>query len=293
MMTDSADEKDIDKLHKLCRDKHTTVADLLEIIEAQYPRLLANVQKAINKKKRKRSEALAEVETIEAPWLRVSKQAKLLPEETPESAGSIGPTVVKFEEALRPYDLFTIEKDEAATSSLRAKLRNWIGQRDKLGRTALHLAAWSGNVDAMKLLTLSDSDGIPLIDIHIAAQDGAQPIHFAASGGHLEAVKLCVRLGGRVNAATSKGSKTPLEFAQKKGHEDVIAYLISKQGRTKERPRKGQVEKTQGVPSDVEDSLDEHRDQNSDSLPRVAESSSEEQSPDVRPATDEVTHSVE
>eukprot|EP01057_Protomagalhaensia_wolfi_P005581 Protomagalhaensia_wolfi_Nauph_80__5580@NODE_622_length_2193_cov_116_896007_g467_i0_p1_GENE_NODE_622_length_2193_cov_116_896007_g467_i0NODE_622_length_2193_cov_116_896007_g467_i0_p1_ORF_typecomplete_len326_score65_81Ank_2/PF12796_7/0_00074Ank_2/PF12796_7/4_5e13Ank_4/PF13637_6/3_3e05Ank_4/PF13637_6/1_3e11Ank_5/PF13857_6/0_00024Ank_5/PF13857_6/6_9e10Ank_5/PF13857_6/38Ank_3/PF13606_6/5_9e05Ank_3/PF13606_6/4_4e05Ank_3/PF13606_6/2_9e02Ank/PF00023_30/0_00065Ank/PF00023_30/0_0028Ank/PF00023_30/7_4CortBP len=234
-MSITTQSTDLERLHAKCRDPSQPITDILNIIEAQYPRLLANLQKQANKKKRKAQNAFEQDELIEAPWLRkaLKTETATAGSQSPQqSQSAIGPAIpVQRETEPRPFDLFVLDGDESGTAALRTKLRNWVSQKDGLGRTALHLAAFSGNLDAIKLLTIKDGKGLPLMDIHIAAQDGAQPLHFAASAGHLDAVKLCLRLGSRVNAATSK-AKTALDFAQKKGHQDVIDFLLSKHARS-------------------------------------------------------------
>eukprot|EP01056_Protomagalhaensia_sp_Gyna25_P001057 Protomagalhaensia_sp_Gyna_25__1056@NODE_150_length_4865_cov_47_746788_g116_i0_p2_GENE_NODE_150_length_4865_cov_47_746788_g116_i0NODE_150_length_4865_cov_47_746788_g116_i0_p2_ORF_typecomplete_len326_score69_52Ank_4/PF13637_6/2_7e05Ank_4/PF13637_6/5_7e12Ank_2/PF12796_7/0_00053Ank_2/PF12796_7/4e13Ank_5/PF13857_6/0_00027Ank_5/PF13857_6/1_5e09Ank_5/PF13857_6/3_6Ank_3/PF13606_6/6_7e05Ank_3/PF13606_6/8_3e05Ank_3/PF13606_6/1_9e02Ank/PF00023_30/0_00058Ank/PF00023_30/0_0029Ank/PF00023_30/2_7_NODE_150_leng len=234
-MSITTQSNDLERLHAKCRDPASPISDLLNLIEAQYPRLLANQQKAANKKKRKAQNAFEQDQLIEAPWLR--KVSKTDSNDTPSAehrntSPVIGPAIPTPQDTEpRPFDLFVIDGDESGTTGLRTKLRNWVSQKDTLGRTALHLAAFNGNIDAMKLLTIKDGKGVPLMDIHISAQDGAQPLHFAASAGNLEAVKLCLRLGSRVNAATSK-AKTALDFAQKKGHQDVVDFLLAKHARS-------------------------------------------------------------
>lgn len=82
-----------------------------------------------------------------------------------------------------------------------------IDVKDACGRSALHLAATIGNVEAIKLL----------IDhgMQVDAWENRQkvtPLHCAASKGKLECVKALIAYGADVNAAI-KINKSPLHFA--------------------------------------------------------------------------------
>lgn len=65
------------------------------------------------------------------------------------------------------------------------------------------------------------------VDVNTADYDKRTAIHLAASEGKLEAVKTLVSLKANVDPADRFGG-TPLDDAQRKNHKEVIAYLKSK-----------------------------------------------------------------
>ena len=64
-------------------------------------------------------------------------------------------------------------------------------------------------------------------DPDLATFQGATPLGFAASEGHVEVVQLLLDHEAKVNLATNKGT-TPLSFAAQKGHVEVARQLIEK-----------------------------------------------------------------
>lgn len=89
------------------------------------------------------------------------------------------------------------------------------------GVTPLHLAAFVGNMEVLKLL-LADSD----IKVNNAMSiGGIEPLHFAAFRGNTEVVKLFLAAPGiKVNSKDDKG-RTPLHYAESQGHTAVVALL--------------------------------------------------------------------
>lgn len=58
------------------------------------------------------------------------------------------------------------------------------------------------------------------MDPNVRDNDGATPIHFAASRGHLDALKLLLKHGGRITI--DKYGKSPLNDAAENEHMEVI-----------------------------------------------------------------------
>ena len=80
---------------------------------------------------------------------------------------------------------------EALEAALDADDR-LVRAKDKLQRTPLHLAAWSGHAAMVALLIERGAD------VHAEAIDGIRAIHFAAQNGHESAVKELLKVrGGR------------------------------------------------------------------------------------------------
>lgn len=112
-----------------------------------------------------------------------------------------------------------------------------------------HEAVASGRIELIKWLAKKRPS-----TLDIATHDGKTPLHVAALHGHLDACKVLLDHGARINAVlrTSKGnSMTPLDAALYRGHRDC-AKLIQMHGGTtaqqlrthKTAPNKGQIRYT-------------------------------------------------
>src|SRR5207253_2186926 len=77
--------------------------------------------------------------------------------------------------------------------------------------TALHLAAWGGNADLVRVLITSGAY------LDTRARDDNTPLMLAAKTGHAGTVNLLVSAGADVNAVNPWG-ETALSFAAKAGH---------------------------------------------------------------------------
>mmetsp|Transcript_43798 Transcript_43798/g.127516 ORF Transcript_43798/g.127516 Transcript_43798/m.127516 type:complete len:148 (-) Transcript_43798:12-455(-) len=112
------------------------------------------------------------------------------------------------------------------------------GTRDRLGRTALHIAAASGATDVVRALVRA---GHPL---RLHSYGGRQPLHEAAHAGHAGAVSAI--LDGRADPMAKteepsgiaalqtlppagggmrRGGQTAQELAAARGHAEVVALL--------------------------------------------------------------------
>ncbi len=94
-----------------------------------------------------------------------------------------------------------------------------VDLKNKDGVTALMLAAYFGQIDAMRLLIGAKAD--------INAQDnnyGETALMMAASRGQTEAVKLLVYSGADLKLK-NKERKTALIYANEKGFTDIVGIL--------------------------------------------------------------------
>ena len=124
------------------------------------------------------------------------------------------------------------------------------------GRTLLHCAALSGNMEVVRRLIQSTSCDLSTVDaegrtaVHYAArngctsmvqmlveeykcninavdQTGAMPLHLAAKCGHLETVKYLFSNPLTNAACTEEHGFTPLHLAAYKGRVGVVSYILS------------------------------------------------------------------
>jgi ankyrin repeat protein len=97
-----------------------------------------------------------------------------------------------------------------------------VSQRDHLGRTALHMAAYAGHPNTVELLLAFDAKHSAL------ASDSTTPLHFAAQNGHASVCKLLLKAGAKVNARGTKRNDTPLHLCAFRGHVECLQYLLKK-----------------------------------------------------------------
>ncbi|KAG6547060.1 hypothetical protein Mapa_011310 [Marchantia paleacea] len=96
-----------------------------------------------------------------------------------------------------------------------------INDRDRHSRTPLHMAAWAGRAEVVKVLCEARAD------VGAAAQDDMAAIHFACQKGHTEVVRTLLLAGAYVNARNRKGM-TPLHFAVQGSYAELVKLLVKK-----------------------------------------------------------------
>eukprot|EP00117_Sycon_ciliatum_P043801 scpid51278/ scgid31667/ Espin; Ectoplasmic specialization protein len=125
------------------------------------------------------------------------------------------------------------------------------------GITAVHIAAASGHLNILELLTKKDKRGVFYVDsagttpVYFAAQegrlecmrhmvenvkadaisrcdDGMTTVHCAAQGGHLHVVQwLVTTQGEEVVLAKTQDGATPVHFAAAMGHAELLEWILS------------------------------------------------------------------
>ena len=96
-----------------------------------------------------------------------------------------------------------------------------VGATNRGGVTALHIAASTGHVPAMQVLTAAGAD------VNAADGRGSTPLHNAASQGHDAAVLLLAEQGANLEAETRSG-QTPLAMTAVRMNRALAAYMTAK-----------------------------------------------------------------
>jgi len=67
-----------------------------------------------------------------------------------------------------------------------------------------------------------------MTQVHAKDENGWQPLHEGARGGHQDVVELLVKKGANINdRANFGGGGTPLWYAEEEGHSDLVEFLES------------------------------------------------------------------
>lgn len=115
----------------------------------------------------------------------------------------------------------------AAAQNDAAEIRRLLNERvdanprDSAGRTPIHVAAFAGAHDALRIL--ADGGG----DINALENDRYDAITIASVRGDAATVGLAIRLGGNPRAITSRYDGTALIAAAHLGHVAVVDVLIA------------------------------------------------------------------
>ena len=110
--------------------------------------------------------------------------------------------------------------DAAAVRALLSKKPN-LNERDAHGRTALHVSAYGGHRDVMRLLVGTGADPNAL------EQDRYDIVTIAAVANDVPTLKLALELGGSAKNVTSRYDGTALIAAAHLGHVEVVRRLIA------------------------------------------------------------------
>jgi ankyrin repeat protein len=92
-----------------------------------------------------------------------------------------------------------------------------IDMRSQADETALMIASLRGNLDLVKLLVYRGAD---------VNKTGWAPLHYAASGGHIEVMRFLLDKNAYIDA-TSPSGNTPLMMATLYGSEESVEFLLA------------------------------------------------------------------
>ena len=109
-----------------------------------------------------------------------------------------------------------------------------VNGRDKHKRTALHLAAYAGQLEAVRFLIASGAKTA------VEAMDGIAPLHFACQKGHWEVARELINLGANQKALNYKGENA-LHFAAQSGNQRLVEMLLRKQVNPCHRSKRGKL----------------------------------------------------
>lgn len=114
--------------------------------------------------------------------------------------------------------------DKTAVEEFIAQ-RGRINGRDRFGLTALHWAAWYGEIDIVKLLLSRGAD------IHAKCKEGGMTaLHYAAAYGQKEVAELLITKGANVNAKNVYGVTPLASTAMGRGESRAVAELLIANG---------------------------------------------------------------
>ena len=123
---------------------------------------------------------------------------------------------------------------------LVSKGKKYMNQRDKSGRTPLHIAANLGHDEILSILISSGAnlnateEAIPLNASQMTFNAmGVTPLHHAVDQYRVNSVKLLVSAGAQINPKTLTG-KTPFDRAIKNGFYKIANYLREQNAKSSE-----------------------------------------------------------
>lgn len=99
-----------------------------------------------------------------------------------------------------------------------------VTESDEQKMTFLHHAAFSGNVDVIRIVLKAQET--QRVDLDAVDGDGWTPLHYASDRGHSAVVSVLLDEGA--NASSKDGMKrTPLHLAAARGHVECVKALLA------------------------------------------------------------------
>lgn len=115
--------------------------------------------------------------------------------------------------------------DAEKTKELLTQNPALLEARDNFQRTPLHWACRGVHLDLVKYLVERGAD-VNAVDIN-----GIAALHSVASRGHLEAARILIENGARIDQQSTIDLSTPLHYAVAGGYEEVVSLLLAKGAR--------------------------------------------------------------
>ncbi|CAL9016713.1 unnamed protein product [Prunus brigantina] len=112
-------------------------------------------------------------------------------------------------------------KDKGVVEIMVSKNRDLIKEVDAIGWTALHYAAFTGNVEATQLLMESDSSASYILDL-----SNMSAFHVAAYAGHTEVMEELIRYQPDTCDLVNSKGQTVLHSAILGGQGKVVEYIL-------------------------------------------------------------------
>eukprot|EP01103_Thecamoeba_quadrilineata_P007876 TRINITY_DN17699_c0_g1_i1.p1 TRINITY_DN17699_c0_g1~~TRINITY_DN17699_c0_g1_i1.p1 ORF type:complete len:532 (+),score=80.45 TRINITY_DN17699_c0_g1_i1:77-1672(+) len=108
-----------------------------------------------------------------------------------------------------------------------------FSRRTKLSQLPLHIAAWAGNLAAVKWF-ISRVENLENSAGNLPDGWGNTPLHLAASQGHVDLVSWLVEMAGGDFSCKNRDGATPFHEACRGGHLLVTKYFLKKSPRVRE-----------------------------------------------------------
>ncbi|TMS15733.1 Transient receptor potential cation channel subfamily A member 1, partial [Larimichthys crocea] len=101
-------------------------------------------------------------------------------------------------------------------------------QQNKLGHFPIHAAAFAGAKKAMEVILMFGEEVGHQTEKHINYLDKSKssPLHLAVRGGNMEAIRLCIATGAKIDQQQNDRS-TPLHLACIQGATEVVKLMLS------------------------------------------------------------------
>ncbi|XP_070708980.1 transient receptor potential cation channel subfamily A member 1-like isoform X2 [Pempheris klunzingeri] len=100
-------------------------------------------------------------------------------------------------------------------------------QQNKLGHFAIHAAAFAGATKTMEVILKAGEEFGHQVEAHINYLDKSKssPLHLAVRGGNIEAIRLCIATGAKIDQQQNDRS-TPLHLACTQGATEVVKLML-------------------------------------------------------------------